>query len=300
MTDPNVSRATEYLSRRLGEWREGNDAADDQAAENVLTGIVLGSGLGALADRIERPIAVDYQEIPGFAKATAGGHRGQLIFGRLAGGRVIAMAGRFHRYEGWNNDQVTFPVRVMGALGATRLIVSNAAGGVNSKFRVGDLMLIRDHLNWLHGGGPIPGTIPREPRRKPPANGCDENSAIRETPDRKQSVYDNGLSDLAVQAAIEGGFTLHQGTYLATLGPTYETRAEYRMMRRLGADAVGMSTVGEVLAAVALGMRVLGVSLISNVAQVDRAVKADHEEVLRAGRDAAAKMERLVTQLIGH
>ena len=288
------------LNHRLREAVAHVRAAVPFDQHQLSAAIVLGSGLGGLADKIESPIAIDYNDIPGFARSTAGGHRGQLIVGTLAGKSVVAMAGRFHRYEGWTGAQVAFPIQVMQALGAGRLIVSNAAGGINPQFHVGDLMLIRDHINWLHGGGQIPGT----------GTACSpdncESVAAAETPwregtereDTGGAIYDASLCRIAHRAAIENGFTLQQGTYLATLGPTYETRAEYRMMRRLGADAAGMSTVGEVIAGAALGMRIVGISLISNVASVDRPLKANHEEVLKAGRAAAGKMERLVLQLI--
>lgn len=300
---------TQQESQRVREAAEHIRSRVDHG-ELFSTAIILGSGLGGLAERIDDATAIDYHDIPGFSRSTAGGHRGQLICGILAGRRVVAMAGRFHRYEGWSNEQVAFPVHVMHALGAKRLIVSNAAGGVNPKFCVGDLMVIRDHINWLHGGGPLSAMSQQERAQNLVDSGDtralpQEGSAMRpcvlsETPWRSQSVYDENLADLAQSVAIRGGFTAQQGTYLATLGPTYETRAEYRMMRRIGADVAGMSTVSEVLAATGLGMRILGISLVSNVAQVDLPVKADHQEVLRAGREAAAKMEQIVIEVVNH
>ncbi len=227
--------------------------------------IILGSGLGGLAQHIEQPIAIPYREIPGFRTSSAKGHRGELIFGVLEQTPVVAMAGRLHRYEGWSNDEIAFPVQLMASLGADRLIVSNAAGGVSPKLSVGDIVVIRDHINWIGG-------LSRRNR---------EVDAL--SPIRSASLYDEAMSLVAMQVAIEKQFNACQGTYLATLGPTYETRSEYRMMRRIGADVVGMSTVPEVLAASAFGMRVLGLSMVSNVANPDTAIVADHAEVLEAG-----------------
>lgn len=247
--------------------------------------IILGSGLGGLADRISPDAVIPYPELPGFGASTASGHRGQLILGRLDSVEVIAMAGRFHRYEGWSCQQIAFPVRLMHALGARTLIASNAAGGVNPKLRVGDIVVIRDHINWL--GSPFE-----------PADDAAVNSAAKESLRRRSDLYDARLSDLALQIAVEHRFTAYLGTYLATLGPNYETRSEYRMMRRIGADVAGMSTVTEVLAAADVKMRTLGLSMVSNVANPDRGVKADHAEVLEAGRAAETKMEAIVRGVV--
>jgi purine-nucleoside phosphorylase len=244
------------------------------------TAIILGSGLGGLADRIESPVAISYADIPGFGTSTARGHRGQLILGQLESNNVVVMAGRFHRYEGWTNAQVGLPVRLMSAIGATRLIVSNASGGVNPKLRVGDILVIRDHINLMGGGsGDALG-------RYQPEMSC------------KYDVYDPRMSAVAMQVGIQNQFDAYEGTYLATLGPNYETRSEYRMMRRIGADAVGMSTVPEVLAAAGVKMRVLGLSMVGNVANPDQAVKADHNDVLEAGRAAEVKMESIVRAVL--
>lgn len=241
--------------------------------------IILGSGLGGLADHIEADATIPYHELPGFGSSTAIGHRGQLILGRLESVEVVAMAGRFHRYEGWSTEQIAIPVLAMRALGARTLIVSNAAGGVNPKLRVGDMVVIRDHINWLgHRVGLSQET----------------SSAAMESIHRRDDLYDGELSRLAMQIAIEGRFTAYYGTYLATLGPNYETRSEYRMMRRIGADVAGMSTVPEILTAADVQMRCLGLSMVSNVANPDRAATADHDEVLEAGRTAATKLEAIV------
>lgn len=250
----------------------------------VSAGIILGSGLGGLVNQIQSPASIGYEEIPGFVRSTAGGHQGKLVFGLLDSIPVVAMAGRFHRYEGWTNTQATFPVSVIAGLGAKTLVVSNAAGGVNPKLCVGDIMIIRDHLNWLSGP---PSQVTHQDR-----------SAITFGGQHRGLLYDADLASLAKQAAMQNGFATPDGTYLATLGPNYETRAEYRMMRRIGVDAVGMSTVPEVLVAAANGMRVLGLSMISNVADPDRPNIADHQEVLEAGKQAAAKMESIVKSVL--
>ncbi len=238
--------------------------------------MILGSGLGGLADRIENPTTIPYSEIPGFRHSSAKGHRGQLIFGQLESTNVLAMAGRLHRYEGWTNDEIAFPVQLMAALGARRLIVSNAAGGLRASFCVGDILVIRDHINSMGG------------------NFAWNHDLGLSSVTRQAEIYDLEMSQTAMQVAIEQKFTAYVGTYLATLGPTYETRSEYRMMRQIGADVAGMSTVPEVLAAAHLGLRVLGLSMISNVANPDLAVQADHAEVLAAGQAAEVKMEAIV------
>ena len=238
--------------------------------------IILGSGLGGLADRIEHSTCIPFGDIPGFGTSSASGHRGQLILGELESTQVVVMAGRIHRYEGWSNDQVAFPVRLMAAIGCERLIVSNAAGGVSPKLGVGDIVVIRDHINMMGGR-----TNWDQDRHVPALT-------------RQGDLYDSAMSRVAMEVAVGKQFSAYEGTYLATLGPTYETRSEYRMMRRIGADVVGMSTVPEVLAAARVNLRVLGLSMVSNVANPDRPLKADHAEVLEAGRRAEVKMEAIV------
>ena len=243
--------------------------------------LVLGSGLGGLADQIESARRVPYEEIPNFARGTAAGHRGELVAGLFHGVPVVAMAGRLHRYEGWSLAQVTYPIEVLAGLGASALLVSNAAGGLRHHFQVGEIMVIRDHINWL-GDPPEPQTL------------------AAATPRRVGATYDSELAEVALAAGRRHDFGMHQGTYLATLGPTYETRAEYRMMRRLGADCVGMSTVPEVIAARRCGMRVLALSMISNVARPDAATETTHDEVLDAGKLAAPRMAHIATAFAQH
>ncbi len=261
-------------------WNKDLNAAVDfvrrQTSSPPTTAIILGSGLGGLAESIDQATAISYHQIPGFKTSSAHGHRGELILGQLENRTVIAMAGRLHRYEGWTNDDIAFPIELMAALGVQRLIVSNAAGGVSPKLSVGDIVVIRDHINWMGGSS-------------------QRNQKIfAPCPLRAAALYDDAMSIIALQIAINQGFNAWPGTYLATLGPTYETRSEYRMMRRIGADVAGMSTVPEVLAAASLKLPVLGLSMVSNVANPDIAVVADHADVLQAGRAAATKMEAIV------
>ncbi len=260
------------------------------------TAIILGSGLGGLADEIEDAVAFPYASLPGFAQSTAHGHQNQLIGGKLDGVDVIAMAGRFHRYEGYSDAQVTYPVRVFAALGATQLIASNAAGGLWPSMNVGDIVVIRDHIDLgkkrstladssLHvDSSLLPGGLLPVDR---------VHSAVC------RELYDSSLIELALEAARKANFHAQTGVYLATLGPTYETRAEYRMMRCFNADVVGMSTAPEVRVAVERGMRVLALSMVSNIARPDVPIPADHEEVLAAGRSAAFKLRAIVSAALG-
>lgn len=272
-------------------------------------GIILGSGLGGLADEIAEPTRFDYADLPGFARSTAGGHRGQLIGGYLDDVPVIAMAGRMHRYEGYDEDDVAFPVRVMAALGANLLIASNAAGGLNPVLEVGDIVVINDHIDLAKKRSPHfcrqrlsrfsdpLSAAANAPNGQEP-NGQEPNGrGIVASP---LSLYDPALARVALKAARAGDFQSILGVYIATLGPTYETRAEYRMMRMLGGDVVGMSTAPEVRTASELGMRVLGLSMVSNVARPDAPESTDHAEVLDAGRAAAFKLRKIVSAALPH
>jgi purine-nucleoside phosphorylase len=250
-------------------------------SEAPVAAIVLGSGLGGLANAIERPTSVPYAEIPGFPTATVVGHSGTLIAGRLAGRPVLALSGRFHMYEGHDAQLAGFPARVLHALGARTLIVSNAAGGVNRLFGAGDLMLIRDHINLMF---------------RNPLIGALEPGDVR-FPDMS-SPYDEALAALAREVAREQGTVLREGVYAGLLGPTYETPAEVRMLSLLGADAVGMSTVPEVIVARALGMRVLGISCVTNLACGLSLEPITHADVLESGARAAAKFEALVKGVV--
>ena len=240
--------------------------------------IVLGTGLGGVANEIDVDVAVPYEEIPGFPLSTVESHAGRLLLGRLGGKNVIAMQGRFHRYEGYSLQQVTFPVRVLHALGAQALIVSNACGGMNPWWQPGDLMLICDHINFL-GDNPLIG-----------AN--DDRLGAR-FPDMS-SPYDAALREIARTVALEQHVVLREGVYVAVAGPNLETRAEYRMLRALGADVVGMSTVPEVIVAVHAGMRVLGLSIITDQCLPDALAPADIATIIAT----AARAEPTLTALV--
>lgn len=247
--------------------------------------LVLGSGLSALAAEVEAAASVDYEEIPHFPRSTIPGHQGRLVIGRLQGKSVIVMQGRTHYYEGYSMQRVTLPLRVFRLLGVDTVILTNAAGGLNSTFQVGDLMLIVDHINLIGMTGANPLRGPHDPELGP--RFLDMSKA-----------YDAQLRDLALQVAQDTGVPLHQGVYVCLAGPTFETPADIRFLRLIGADAVGMSTVPEVIVARHGGMRVLGISGISNVAldQVDSHGETSHEEVLEAG---AVLVPRLTTLIRG-
>lgn len=236
-------------------------------------GLVLGSGLGGLADEIEGAVRIPYNDIPGWPVSTVHGHSGHLVLGTLEGQPVVAQQGRAHFYEGYTLEQVTFPIRVMHALGIEILILTNAAGGLNRDFAAGDVMLINDHINFVGMGGANPLMGPNDDSVGPRFLGM-------------VHTYDHELRALAQQVADQRGLTLRQGVYCCLSGPTFETPAEVRMLRTLGADAVGMSTVHEVLVARHAGMRVMAFSGITNVAidAIDVDAETNHEEVLETGK----------------
>ncbi len=245
-------------------------------------GIILGTGLGGLASRIVAEHTIDYHDIPGFPLSTVESHAGRLICGTLGGKTVVAMQGRFHRYEGYSLQQVTFPVRVMRALGASTLVVSNACGGMHPLWEAGDLMLIADHINLL-GDNPL---IGRNDDRLGPR-----------FPDMSEP-YDAGLRGLARTAAQAQGITLREGVYVAVTGPCLETRAEYRFLRSVGADVVGMSTVPEVIVAVHGGMRVLGVSIITDMCLPDALEPASVETIISVAAKAEPKLTSLIAAVV--
>jgi purine-nucleoside phosphorylase len=251
--------------------RERFDARPDVA-------IILGTGLGALAHEIDADVRIDYADIPGFPLSTVESHHGRLLCGTLAGKTVVAMQGRFHRYEGYTLQQVSFPVRVMRALGAETLIVSNACGGLNPLWAAGDLMLIADHINLL-GDSPLIGPN-------------DDRLGLR-FPDLSEA-YDRRLRALARAVAIGAGITLREGVYVAVAGPNLETRAEYRFLRAVGADVVGMSTVPEALVAVHAGMRVLGLSIITDMCLPDALEPATVDKIISVANRAEPNLTRVV------
>ncbi len=271
--DPRIERianAVEFLKGRIGGMEPE-------------TGIVLGSGLGKLADRISDPVVVPYREIPGFPVSTAIGHKGNFIVGTLGGKTVMAMQGRFHYYEGYPMELVVLPIRVMIKLGIRRLFVSNAAGGVNYDFKVGDLMIIKDHINLLPN--PLVGQNLEEfgPR----------------FPDMTRP-YDPALISAAEKVADELGIPLKKGVYIAGTGPSYETPSEYKYFRLIGADAVGMSTIPEVIAARHASVPVFGMSVITNEAHDDYADDYENngDDVVAAADAAADKMTLIFEKLI--
>jgi purine-nucleoside phosphorylase len=245
-------------------------------------GIILGTGLGGLAREIAVEAEVPYAEIPGFPLSTVETHAGRLLLGRLAGRPVVAMQGRFHRYEGYDLQQVTFPVRVLHALGARTLIVSNACGGMNPLWGPGDLVLLSDHINLL-GDNPLVG--PNDERLGP------------RFPDMS-APYDPELRALARKTALELGIMLREGVYVAVAGPNLETRAEYRMLRAMGADVVGMSTVPEVIVAGHHGMRTLGISIITDQCLPDALEPADIGRIIATAGQAEPHLTRLIAALV--
>ena len=246
-------------------------------------GIVLGSGLGKLADEIENPLVIPYSKIPGFPVSTAIGHKGNFIVGDLGGKCVIAMQGRIHYYEGYGMDLVVLPIRVMMTVGIQKLFVSNAAGGVNYAFHVGDLMIIKDHINLLPN----------------PLIGPNMDHLGPRFPDMTRA-YDRSLIALAKQVAADQGVLLKEGVYVGGTGPSYETPAEYKFFRLIGGDAVGMSTVPEVIAARHAGVPVFGISVITNEAHDDYAEDYvnDGDDVVAAANAAAEKMTTLIREMI--
>lgn len=240
--------------------------------------IVLGTGLGALGDAIAVDATVDYADIPGFPLSTVESHTGRLLFGSLGGRRVVAMQGRFHRYEGYSLRQVTFPVRVLHALGAQTLVVSNACGGLRAAWRPGDVMLIADHINLL-GDSPLIGP--------------NDDALGPRFPDMS-APYDAALRVAARAVAAQHGITLREGVYVAITGPNLETRAEYRMLATIGADVVGMSTVPEVIVANHAGMRVLGLSIITDMCLPDSLEPTTLEAIIAVARTTEPALTTLV------
>ncbi|EIT87272.1 purine nucleoside phosphorylase [Fictibacillus macauensis ZFHKF-1] len=264
----NIQTAAAYIESKL--------------SNKPTIGLVLGSGLGILADEIQNPVMIPYNEIPEFPVSTVEGHAGQLVIGELEGKQVIAMQGRFHFYEGYSLEKVTFPIVVMKALGVETVLVTNAAGGINTSFEAGDLMLITDHINQV-GDNPLIG--PNDPTR-----------GVR-FPDMSEA-YTKRLQDVARSVATSLSISLQEGVYVANSGPSYETPAEIRMLRTLGGDAVGMSTVPEVIVARHAGMEVLGLSCISNMAAGILDQPLTHDEVMETTERVKANFLGLVKGIV--
>lgn len=244
--------------------------------------VILGTGLGGLADEMEVEQAIGYARVPGFPLSTVETHAGRLLLGRLGGKRVVAMQGRFHRYEGYSMQQITFPVRVMRALGAKTLVVSNACGGMHPLWSAGDLVLLADHINLL-GDNPLVGP--------------NDDALGPRFPDMS-APYDPALRKLAREAARDLAITLREGVYVAVTGPNLETAAEYRFLRVIGADVVGMSTVPEVIVAIHGGMRVLGISIITDMCLPDALEPADIDRIIAVAQQAEPNLTRLVTTVL--
>ena len=245
--------------------------------------IVLGSGLGAFAEQIEGATAIPFAEIPHFPQSTVPGHSGRLVIGTIGGAAVAVMQGRVHAYEGYSSEEVTFPVRVLGRMGVAQLVLTNAAGGINPAFRQGQLVLIADHINFS-GRNPVAG--PNDERLGPRFFDMSE-------------AYSARLRKLAQEAAKSMCLDLEEGVYLSVLGPSFETPAEIRAFRTLGADMVGMSTVQETIAARHMGIEVLGISCVTNMAAGIQAEPLSHEEVMETGRAVEARLAELLRRVVG-
>lgn len=262
--------------------KEAAKYIEEQISQKPEIGLIMGSGLGVLGDYLENAITIQYHDIPHFPVSTVEGHAGELLVGTLSGRTVILMRGRFHMYEGYGPELTAFPVRVMKALGVKTLLVTNAAGGINTDYDAGNLMLISDHIN-LTGKNPLIGPN-------------DDELGVR-FPDMSEA-YSKRLRTIARDIAVSQGFTLREGVYAGLLGPTYETPAEIRMLRVLGADAVGMSTVAEVIAARHSGIEVVGISCISNMAAGILDQPLSHAEVMETTERVKSQFLGLVTALI--
>ena len=240
------------------------------------TGIILGTGLGGLVKEVKIKHRIDYNDIPHFPVSTVESHHGNLIFGSIAGKKTVIMQGRFHFYEGYSHSQVTFPIRIMHLLGVKTLIVSNACGGLNTVYKKADLMIMRDHINF-HFATPF--------------RQSDENI-------QNKNVYDKGLIELAAKTALENNITIRKGVYLSLRGPALETKAEYKIVRQFGADVVGMSTIPEALLAVSFNMKVLGLSIITDMGLPDILKPAVLEEILESAAIAEPKLTLLTKKII--
>ena len=286
MTQPSPSKLmmSEDLSSNTLYERAEHAARTIRArwSEDARIALVLGSGLGAFADELQDRVTVAYEEIPGFARSTVEGHAGRLALGKAGGIPVVAMQGRFHYYEGYSFDEVVFPMRTFGALDIKSVVLTNAAGGINVAFDQGALMVISDHLNLI-GANPLRGVH-------------DERFGAR-FPDMSE-VYSHEYQEIAVEEAQAMGVQLRRGIYAAMSGPSYETPAEVRMLRTLGADAVGMSTVPEAIVARQMGMKVLGISVITNLAAGVTDQPINHEEVMEMGERVRATFVELLRRVV--
>ncbi|MEO6915911.1 MAG: purine-nucleoside phosphorylase [Chitinophagaceae bacterium] len=264
----NLTQTVEFIKSRF--------------SKTPFAGIVLGSGLGNLTGEITVEHEIPYNEIPDFPVSTVEGHHGKLIFGKLAGKQIVAMAGRFHYYEGYSAKEVSYPIRILHALGIRYLLISNAAGGMNPSFKVGDLMIIQDHISFFIIN---------------PLLGKNDTALGPRFPDMSEP-YSKDLIAKAETIAAEFGYPIQKGVYAGVTGPTFETRAEYKLLRTLGGDAVGMSTVQEVIVARHAGLPVFAISVITDIGIREEDNTITHEEVLQAAKDAEPKLTKILTELI--
>ena len=266
----------------LDKIKETADFLREEISFTPEFGIVLGSGLGGLVNEIDIKHALDYSSIPNFPVSTVWGHTGKLIFGTLTGKNVVAMQGRFHYYEGYTMQQVTFPIRVMKAIGVKRLMLSNASGGMNPEYKVGDIVIIRDHINLMPTN---------------PLIGKNYDELGARFPDMSEP-YDPEMMHLGRRIADEKGIRAHYGIYAGLSGPCFETPAEYRYLRKIGADIVGMSTVPEVIAWRHGGLPCFAVSIVTDLGGFDHAQKVTHEEVLKVANESEGKMTAIIKEII--
>ncbi len=271
------------MSELLNKINETLAVIRAKTTKNYSVGIVLGTGLGGLVNDIEIEHEIDYSELPNFVYSTVESHKGKLIFGKLSGKNVVVMQGRFHFYEGYSMQQITYPIRVMKKLGVESLFVSNACGGLNPLYRRGDLMIMNDHINLL-GDNPLIGK--------------NEDEFGPRFPDMSEP-YNYQLIELAEKVALENGIKVHQGSYVAVSGPNLETKAEYRFLRTIGADVVGMSTVPECIVANHMGIKVFGMSIITDECFPDALSPVVLDEILEAARVAEPKMTKIIKDVIG-
>lgn len=265
------AQAAEAVAKIRSEW-----------GETPRLGMILGTGLGGLTEQVDVACRVPYEEIPHFPKSTAPSHAGQLVLGTLHGVPIVAMEGRFHYYEGYSLQEVTFPIRVMKALGADTLVVTSAVGGMNPQFKLADIVVLEDHINLL----------PDNPLR-----GVNDDELGPRFPDMSEP-YSRDLVSLAQDTALELGISAHKGVLVVVAGPNLETRAEYRMLRQMGADIVGMSTVPEIIVAKHAGMKTLGFSVITDMCLPDALEEANIDQILAVAADGGAKLERLISEII--
>ncbi|NLV35111.1 MAG: purine-nucleoside phosphorylase [Clostridiaceae bacterium] len=270
------------MQNGMKQWQAAADTIRSRIGGKPKIAIILGSGLGSLVDVLEEPIEIEYGDIPGFPETTVKGHSGRLVYGKLGGKQVLVMKGRFHFYEGYDISQVVFHIRVFKLLGISDLLVTNAAGGINTEFKPGDLMMINDHISFFAPS---------------PLRGVNMEEFGPRFPDMS-NAYDSGLIAIAEEAAKKLDISLKGGIYAFLQGPMFETPAEIRALRMLGADAVGMSTVPEVIMAHHSGMNVMGISCITNMAAGVNENKLNHEEVIETGNRVGKSFAALVTEIV--